>query len=132
MCRLDVPEGAGSERRIALVVHTWGHASAFFAWVYLKQYILRRVEKDGCTSLDPNDKLYIVKAGKDEDGDRWKVGGPLVPDLDTALHHYPAEVVRLEGAVKPSIQAFVERNTIDILVVGEHWPSTGLQLTSGA
>lgn len=55
-----------------------------------------------------------------------------MPDLDTALLHYPAEVVRLEGGVKSSIQGFLERNAIDILVVGEHWPSTGLQLTSGA
>jgi hypothetical protein len=60
-CRPESPEASGPERRIALVVHTWGHASAFFAWVYLKQYILRRVEKDGCTMLDPNDKLFIIK-----------------------------------------------------------------------
>ena len=34
-----------------------------------------------------------AQAGKDKGDDafpdRWKLGGPLVPDLDTALHHYP-------------------------------------------
>lgn len=122
---------------------------------------LQRVETGGCTALDPSDKLFIVKvckldldkyvrlhavvagfstshacaeqAGKaDEEGERWKMGGPLVPDLDTALAHYPATVVRLEGSVRSSIRTFLERNSIDVLVVGEHWPSSGLQLTSGA
>ena len=62
--------------------------------------------------------------------DRWKVGGPLVPDLDTALARYPHTVVRLDGALKAAVRAFLEREAIDILVVSDHWPQHMLQLTS--
>ena len=37
------------------------------------------------------------QAGKDDGDERWKVGGPLVPDLDTAVARYPCTIVKLEG-----------------------------------
>ena len=65
-------------------------------------------------------------------GDKWKVGGPLVPDLDTALANYPHTVVRLEGSARSNIFTFLQQHPIDILVVGDHWPQSVMQLVSCA
>ena len=53
------PGGGPRGRCIALVCHTWGHASTFFSWTWTKQYLLRRMP-DG--RLDPSEQLFIVKA----------------------------------------------------------------------
>lgn len=121
---MAVTEPVG-ERRVALVCHTWGHQSTLFAWVFAKQYILRRQEQDGKMVLDPREKLFIVKAGRDEGGpDRWKVGGPLVPDLDTALQRYPHTTVKLEGSVKSNIHTFLAQHDIDLLLMPSDWPKS--------
>lgn len=121
------------ERSLALVMHTWGHPSTFYSWVFMKQYLLRRVEQDGEATLAPGEKLFIVKAGRPDEAapDRWKVGGPLVPDLDTALAHYPHELVTLERSVKSNIQAFLEQHHIDILVIPAQWPGAVLAALPG-
>ncbi|KAL4419509.1 hypothetical protein ABPG77_002295 [Micractinium sp. CCAP 211/92] len=121
------------ERSLALVMHTWGHPSTFYSWVFMKQYLLRRMEQDGQATLAPGEKLFIVKAGKPDEAapDRWKVGGPLVPDLDTAMAHYPHELVTLERSVKSNIQAFLEQHHIDILVIPAQWPGAVLSALPG-
>lgn len=209
------PEGLEppGERSLALVMHTWGHPSTFYSWVFMKQYLLVSPRKrlhavfamprtpgptvlrclrreDGCAlpsgpicrssaasrgarwpghpgagreavrrqggcfaavpahapaaalpSVCPRptlgcvagqawphrhtrpipQPLYLCKAapppppppqaGKPDEAapDRWKVGGPLVPDLDTALAHYPHQLVKLDRSVKSNIQAFLEQ-----------------------
>ena len=78
-------------------------------------------------------RRLLLQAGKeDSQGERWKVGGPLMPDLDTALRHYPHSEVKLEGGVRHNVPTFLQQQGIDILVVGDQWPQSGLQLTSGA
>jgi hypothetical protein len=75
----------------------------------------------------------LLQAGKeDSQGERWKVGGPLMPDLDTALRHYPHSEVKLEGGMRHAVPTFLQQQGIDILVVGDQWPQSGLQLSSGA
>lgn len=51
--------GGPRSRCVALVCHSWGHASTFYTWNWAKQYLLRR-GPDG--RLDPNEQLFIVKA----------------------------------------------------------------------
>ncbi|KAL4451801.1 hypothetical protein ABPG75_007463 [Micractinium tetrahymenae] len=121
------------ERSLALVMHTWGHPSTFYSWVFMKQYLLRRREQDGEATLAPGEKLYMVKAGKPDEAapDRWKVGGPLIPDLDTALAHYPHELVKLEGSVKSNIHTFLAQYHIDILVIPAQWPGAVLSALPG-
>lgn len=129
------PEGLEppGERSLALVMHTWGHPSTFYSWVFMKQYLLRRVERDGQATLAPGERLFVVKAGKPDEAapDRWKVGGPLVPDLDTALAHYPHQLVKLDRSVKSNIQAFLEQHHIDILVIPAQWPGEVLAALPG-
>ena len=60
------------------------------------------------------------------------MGGPLMPDLDTALRHYPHSEVKLEGGMRHAVPTFLQQQGIDILVVGDQWPQSGLQLSSGA
>jgi hypothetical protein len=43
--------------------------------------------------------------------------------------HYPCTIVRLEGGAKSSLAAWQERNAIDLLVIGEHWPQGGIKMT---
>lgn len=68
--RSPSPGGGGGgprSRCVALVCHSWGHASTFYTWNWAKQYLLRR-GPDG--RLDPSEQLFIVKAS---------VGEGLVP-----------------------------------------------------
>lgn len=45
--------------------------------------------------LDPSEKLFVVHvySGKK---DRWDSGGPLLPNMSTALAHYPHKIVELD------------------------------------
>lgn len=133
--RSPSPGGGGGgprSRCVALVCHSWGHASTFYTWNWAKQYLLRR-GPDG--RLDPSEQLFIVKVGKDDvKDDRWKVGGPLVPDLDTALVKYPHKAVVLEGGIKQNIAVWLAQQHVDVLVIPDQWPQNmlqkGLQITS--
>ena len=55
-----------------------------------------------------------------------------MPDLDTALAHYPHSVVRLESSIKSSLAAFLQQHAIDVVVVPDFWPQSIVQFTSGA
>jgi hypothetical protein len=128
------PSGGPRGRCVALVCNSWGHASTFYTWNWAKQYLLRR-GPDG--RLDPSEQLFIVKVGKDDlKDDRWKVGGPLVPDLETALVKYPHKEVVLEGGIKHNIAVWLAQQHVDVLVIPDQWPQSmlqkGLQITSGA
>lgn len=51
-----------------------------------------------------------------------QVGGPLVPDLDTALVKYPHKAVVLEGGIKQNIAVWLAQQHVDVLVIpGEEW-----------
>lgn len=66
--------------------------------------------------------LQSPQAGKDEKGgdpDRWKVGGPLVSDLETALRNYAHTTVRLEGSIRREAPAFIEQQGIGERGLGE-------------
>lgn len=115
------------ERRVALIVREWGHQSTLYAWTWCKQYLFRR-QPDG--KLDPQEKFLIVKVGKDDGSDRWKVGGPLIPDLDTACADYPNTVVKLDGSLQNNVKWFIEQHRPDVLVIGENLPSPAMKLTS--
>ncbi|PRW57460.1 universal stress [Chlorella sorokiniana] len=126
------PSGGPRGRCVALVCNSWGHASTFYTWNWAKQYLLRR-GPDG--RLDPSEQLFIVKVGKDDlKDDRWKVGGPLVPDLETALVKYPHKEVVLEGGIKHNIAVWLAQQHVDVLVIPDQWPQSmlqkGLQITS--
>ncbi len=56
-----------------------------------------------------------MHTGKD---DNWKAGGPLGPDLDTALQAWPHTVESLHGGVG-GLTALLERLKIDVVVLGE-------------
>jgi len=45
------------------------------------------------------------------------VGGPLVPDLDTALARYPHTTVVLEGGIKHNIACWLAQQHVDVLVI---------------
>lgn len=76
-----------------------------------------------CLFLQRNvDQLFIVHTGKD---DTWKIGGPLSADLDTALQNWPHHIVSLQGSVQNNIVAFLDRNHIDLVVLGEDFPRQG-------
>jgi hypothetical protein len=66
--------------------------------------------------LDPRDRLFIVHVGKNQQAG-WKVGGPLIADLDTALASYPHETVELEGSLQSNVRSFVEKLGIDLIVL---------------
>lgn len=69
--------------------------------------------------LDPSEKLFVVHvySGKK---DRWDSGGPLLPNMSTALAHYPHKIVELDkdDSVHSTLLDFVERNAIDVLILG--------------
>ena len=47
--------------------------------------------------LNPSDNLIIIRVGKhQEDNGRWKMGGPLIADVDTALQNYPHKIFTLQ------------------------------------
>jgi len=75
-----------------------------------------------------SDSLFIVHTGKKEN---WKAGGPLCKDLETALAQWPHHVVSLQGSLQSNIRGFVDRNGIDVVVLGEDFPRQGgLQIQS--
>lgn len=75
-----------------------------------------------------SDSLFIVHTGKNEN---WKAGGPLCKDLETALAQWPHHVVSLQGSLQSNIRGFVDRNGIDVVVLGEDFPRQGgLQIQS--
>ena len=66
--------------------------------------------------------------GDEKREERWKVGGPLVPDLETALGHQRHSVTTLTGSLQSSIRDFVAQNKIDVVVMGERWPQHMFQV----
>jgi hypothetical protein len=74
------------------------------------------------SSQSRHDNLWIVHIGKDE---RWKVGGPLISDLESALADYPHRVIHIEDKVRERLADFIDRQGIHVLVVGEHFPGGG-------
>lgn len=68
------------------------------------------------------DQIFIVHTGKD---DRWKLGGPLCSDVETALRHWPHQIVSLQGSLQSNISSFIERHDIDLVVLGEDFPRQG-------
>lgn len=73
------------------------HPTTFYAFTFLRQYILRRAPPGGGDAMHPADNLLIVRVGKKlDESERWKIGGPLIPDVDTALKNYPHQIVNLQ------------------------------------
>lgn len=68
--------------------------------------------------LDPSDHLTIVHVGKGGEKERWKMGGPLIPDLETCLESFPHTVEDLAGSIQGNIREFLDRAKIDIVVFG--------------
>lgn len=66
----------------------------------------------------PGDHLFIVHVGKGGEREQWKMGGPLIPDLETCLESYPYEIEDLAGSIQGNIREFLERASIDIVVFG--------------
>lgn len=82
-----------------------------------RQWLLRRGGEDDARSQD---NLLIVRVGKHlDETDRWKVGGPLMPDLDTALERYPHQILKLQGSIQSQMRSFTEQHDIDVVVLGE-------------
>lgn len=42
------------ERSLALVMHTWGHPSTFYSWVFMKQYLLVSLVQGWCGTAEHN------------------------------------------------------------------------------
>lgn len=122
-------EPQGPPRNIALFTSSWGSNGTVYAWTWLKQYLLRRVPAPGGMALDPRDRLFIVHVGKTQQAG-WKVGGPLIADLDTALASYPHETVELEGSLQSNVRSFVEKLGIDLIVLGDRFPQVGFKIGS--
>lgn len=70
------------------------------------------------TRLDPSDHLIIVHVGKGGEKERWKMGGPLIPDLETCLESFPHTIEDLAGSIQGNIREFLDRAKIDIVVFG--------------
>lgn len=78
----------------------------------------------------PGDQLFIVHVGRGGERDQWKMGGPLIPDVETCLEGYPYEIEDLEGSIQGNIREFLERAGIDIVVFGSKYPVTMLKALS--
>lgn len=81
------------------------------------------------------DELYIIHSDRDdrdENDDRWKQGGPVAPDLQTALQDYTHHIIILQGSLRSNISSgVIEKYNIDIVVLGEDFPREGgFSLTS--
>lgn len=80
--------------------------------------------------VQPADHLFVVHLPRSDERreERWKVGGPLVPDLESALGHQRHSVTTLTGSLQSSIRDFVTQNKIDVVVMGERWPQHMFQV----
>jgi nucleotide-binding universal stress UspA family protein len=147
-----------AKRKIAFCVAKWADTSAVLSWAWLRQYFLHVRSwyhyKNGCLIFQavilPNfyknlisaisvllfslplqretDELIIFHTGKSSN---WKAGGPLGPDLDTALQHYPHQVITVSGTLQSSISKLVKAVGIDVVVLGEDFPrQSGFQIGS--
>lgn len=77
-----------------------------------------------------SDRLFIIHTGKNE---AWKGSGPLVPDMDTALANWPRTVLSLKGSLQSNLALFLEKYSIDIVVLPDDFPKQGaVQLGSVA
>lgn len=85
----------------------------------------RRIPPLSCGVQRDADELFIVHTGKDDPS--WKAGGPLGPDLDTALAAWPHTVESLEGGLQSNLAGVLERLRIDVVVLGEQSLSAGDQ-----
>ncbi|KAG7673235.1 hypothetical protein Ndes2437B_g01362 [Nannochloris sp. 'desiccata'] len=117
-------ETAGSQgaplakRKIAFCVAKWADTSTVLSWAWLRQYFFNR----------ETDELIIFHTGKSSN---WKAGGPLGADLDSALQHYPHQVVTVSGTLQSSISKLVKAVGIDVVVLGEDFPrQSGFQIGS--
>lgn len=63
--------------------------------------VQKQKDSEGNETLDPSEKLFVVHvySGKKE---RWDAGGPLLPNMSTALANYPHKIVELEKVRSPS------------------------------
>jgi len=103
-----------------IVVYIFPQKTRFHPSIFLG---LNHALHSQCLFLQRNvDQLFIVHTGKD---DTWKIGGPLSADLDTALQNWPHHIVSLQGSVQNNIVAFLDRNHIDLVVLGEDFPRQG-------
>ncbi|KAL6778349.1 hypothetical protein ACKKBG_A17860 [Auxenochlorella protothecoides x Auxenochlorella symbiontica] len=121
----------GRGRNIALCCAHWSDSSTVHAWTWMKQYLLKRETMFGQgTRLDPSDHLIIVHVGKGGEKERWKMGGPLIPDLETCLESFPHTIEDLAGSIQGNIREFLDRAKIDIVVFGNRYPQSVLKALS--
>lgn len=52
--------------------------------------------KEGTVWNDQIHVLHISKGGRDKDKERWDVGGPVIPDVQTAVQQYNSTVREME------------------------------------
>ena len=55
--------------------------------------------------MDPSEKLFVVHVHSGKK-DRWDAGGPLLPNMSTALARYPHRVVELEKVPQACHQTY--------------------------
>ncbi|KDD75685.1 hypothetical protein H632_c551p2 [Helicosporidium sp. ATCC 50920] len=84
-------------------------------------------ELHGSSRLHPDERLFIIHVGKDR-SPRWKMGGPLLPDFDTALEHYPHTVVHLEGGVQNALPRLLLELEVHVAVLGSNLSHSGLKI----
>ena len=64
----------------------------------LRLCILQKAKDgEGGETLDPSEKLFVVHVRRGDDKkERWDAGGPLLPNMGTALATYPHKLIELD------------------------------------
>lgn len=139
---------SGASRNIALVIDHWSNAT--LSWTWTKNNFLRVcgfaviivaqllltvhtpsiLQRRSTGTLHPFDHLFIVRprTTDEDDQNRWKRGGPLIKDIQSALMNYPHTTVELDSPFKLSLGKFVKESNIDVVVVGDEFRQKAFHL----
>ena len=90
-------------------------------------------DASGTEVLSRLDKLYIVhvvkESKKDREGDKWCVGGPLLPPMRVALAKFPHQVTELEVSGKDHLWVTAE---LAALILGRLHACSAWYIHAGA
>lgn len=105
-----------------MCVSSWGSEENIYIYKWIRTHLLQGKDHPAGT-----DRLYIVHVNhkpagfnviKAKEKERWDAGGAVVPDVRTAVAGFNASIHELEGDPGPEIIDFVNREHIDIVVLG--------------